>query len=146
MPPAHKLQMLPSHCYAHCIGVDNVEWMSGSNCLMHIPMTLADVLSFQLSYYQSPSVHCILPSNIGGLKPQGHHQRVYGMGTSGVMLIPVTPPTQCVAECAKCGFSGQANTAWGPSPKRSPMQYSHQSYFGSIRTHKMHKPEFEPCT
>ena len=26
------------------------------------------------------------------------------------MLIPVTRSTQCVAECAKCGFSGQANT------------------------------------
>ena len=37
------------------------------------------------------------------------------MGTSGLMLIPVTHPTQCVAECAKCGFSGQANTTWGPS-------------------------------
>ena len=26
------------------------------------------------------------------------------------MLIPVTHSTQCVAECAKCGFSEQANT------------------------------------
>ena len=57
------------------------------------------------------------------------------MGTSGVMLIPVTPPTQCVAECATCGFSGQANTAWGPSTKRSPMQYGRPSYFGAyVRT------------
>ena len=36
------------------------------------------------------------------------------------MLIPVTPPTQYVAEYAKCGFSGQANMTWGPSPKRYP--------------------------
>ena len=26
------------------------------------------------------------------------------------MLFPVTHSTHCVAECAKCGFSGQANT------------------------------------
>ena len=70
------------------------------------------------------------------LKPHVCHQRVYGMGTSGFMLIPVTPPIQCVAECAKCGFSGQANTAWGPSsrqsggpsPKRSPILNGHLSY------------------
>ena len=39
------------------------------------------------------------------LKPHGRHQWVFGMGTSGFMLMPMTPPTQCVAECAKCGFS-----------------------------------------
>ena len=51
------------------------------------------------------------------------------------MLIPVTPPTQCVAGSAKCGFSGQANTAWGPSPKRSPIQYGRPSYIGAyVRT------------
>ena len=53
---------------------------------------------------------------IFSLKPHVRYQRVYGMGTSGFMLIPVTHPTQCVAECTKCGFSGKANTAWGPSP------------------------------
>ena len=30
-----------------------------------------------------------------------------------------THPTQCVAECAKCRFSGQANTIWGPPTDRS---------------------------
>ena len=30
------------------------------------------------------------------------------------MLIPVTHSTQCVAECANCGFSGQANTTLVP--------------------------------
>ena len=137
VPPAHKCANVTQSLLCPLYGVDCIEWMSDSNyCLVHVPMRLADVISFQLSYYQSPSVNCILPLNIGGLKPQGHHQRVYGMGTSAsVMLIPVTPPTQCVAECAKCGFSGQANTTWGPSPKRSPMQYNHQSYFGAyIRT------------
>ena len=39
------------------------------------------------------------------------------MGTSGFILIPMTPPTKYVTECAKCGFSGQANTVLGPSPK-----------------------------
>ena len=64
-----------------------------------------------------------LAGNLPNLKPHVRHQRVYGMGTSGVMLIPVTPPTQCVAECAKCRFSGQAtqaNTAWGPSTDLIP--------------------------
>ena len=49
------------------------------------------------------------------LRPGVRDKRLYGMRTSGLMLIPVTHPTQCVAECAKCGFSGQANTTWGPS-------------------------------
>ena len=81
------------------------------------------------------------------LKPHIRHHRVYGMGTSGVLLIPVTPPTQCVAECAKCGFSGQANAAWGPSPKWSPMQYGRPSYIGAcLHTHEMNEPEFELCT
>ena len=40
---------------------------------------------------------------------------LYGTGISGLMLIPVTHPTQCVAECAKCGYSGKVNTTWGPS-------------------------------
>ena len=61
------------------------------------------------------------------------------------MLIPVTHPTQCVAECAKCGFSGQANTTrgpsteleMGPSPKRSPIQYGRPNYIGAyVRTKK----------
>ena len=52
------------------------------------------------------------------LKPHVRDKRLYGTGTSGLMLIPVTHPTQCVAECAKCGFSGQANTTWGPSTDR----------------------------
>ena len=69
------------------------------------------------------------------LKPHVRHQRVYGMGTSGFMLSPVTPPTQCVAECAKCWFSGQANTVWGPLPKRSPIQNGRPSYIGAyVRT------------
>ena len=37
-------------------------------------------------------------------------------------------PTQCVGECEKCGFSRQANTAWGPMPKRSPIQYGRPKY------------------
>ena len=54
-------------------------------------------------------------------KPHIRDKRLYGMLTSGLtcMLIPVTHPTQCVAECAKCGFSGQTNTTWGPSPEFS---------------------------
>ena len=50
------------------------------------------------------------------------------------MLIPVTHPTQCVAGCAKCGFSGQANTTLGPSPKRSPImpfQCGRPNYIGA---------------
>ena len=36
---------------------------------------------------------------------------------------------------AKCGFSGQANMAWGPLPKWSPIQYGCPSYIGAyIRT------------
>ena len=41
------------------------------------------------------------------LKPHVRHQRVYGMGTRGVMLIPVTSPIQCVAECANAGSAGK---------------------------------------
>ena len=68
------------------------------------------------------------------LKPRVRDKRLYGTGTS-VLLIPVTHPTQCVAECAKCGFSGQANTTLGPSPKRSPIQYGHPNYIGAyLRT------------
>ena len=47
------------------------------------------------------------------------------------MLIPVTHPTQCVVECAKCRFSRQANTTWGPLPKRSPIQYGRPNYIGA---------------
>ena len=65
------------------------------------------------------------------LRPHVHHQCDYGMGTSGLVLIPVTHPTQCVAECAKCGFCRQANTAWGPSPKRSPIQHGRPNYNGA---------------
>ena len=57
------------------------------------------------------------------------------MRTSGFVLIPVTHPTQRVAECAKCGFSEQANTARGPLHKRSPIQNGHPSYIGAyVRT------------
>ena len=54
------------------------------------------------------------------------------------MLIPVTHPTQCVAECAKCGFSGQANTTWGPSTEfsgPSPDSIWPSEFHRSIRTH-----------
>ena len=37
------------------------------------------------------------------------------MGTSGFILIPVNPPTQCVAECAKCGVQrASEHGMWGP--------------------------------
>ena len=49
---------------------------------------------------------------VDNLKPRVRDKRLYRMGTSGIMLIPVTHPTQCVAECAKCGFSGLANMTW----------------------------------
>ena len=52
------------------------------------------------------------------LKPHVRDKRLYGTLTSSLMLIPVTHPTR-VAECAKCGFSGQANTNWGPSTELS---------------------------
>ena len=56
------------------------------------------------------------------------------------MLIPVTHSTQCVAECAKCGFSGQANTTL-VQPRSSvfhrPIQYGRPNYI-------THEPEFEP--
>ena len=69
------------------------------------------------------------------LKPRICDKRLYGTGTSGLMLIPLTHPTQCVAEC---GFSGQANTTLGPSPKRSPImpiQYGRLNYIGAyVRT------------
>ena len=42
------------------------------------------------------------------------------MGTSGFMLIPVTPPTQCVAECAKCGFSGANEHSLGSIAQTGP--------------------------
>ena len=70
-----------------------------------------------------------------GLKPRVRDKRLYGTGTSGIMLIPVIHPTQCAAECAKCGFSGQANTTLGPSPKRSPIQYDRPNFIGAfVRT------------
>ena len=47
------------------------------------------------------------------------------------MFIPVTHPTQCAAECAKCGFSRQANTNWVPLPKWSPIQYGRPNYIGA---------------
>ena len=47
------------------------------------------------------------------------------------------------AECAKCRFSGQANTTWGPSAKRSPIQYG-LNYIGAYVRTRMHEPEFEP--
>ena len=70
-----------------------------------------------------------------GLKPRICDKRLYGTGTSGLVLISVTHPTRCVAECAKCGSAGRANTTWGPSPKRSPIQYGRPNYFGAyVRT------------
>ena len=50
----------------------------------------------------------ILP-HVSNSKPHIRQQQVYNMGTSGLMLIPKTPLTKCVTECAKCGFSRQAN-------------------------------------
>ena len=67
-------------------------------------------------------------NNVSTFKATRRHQRVCGMGTSGFMLIPVTPHRESIAECAKYGFSGQANTAWGPSLKRYPIQYGRLSY------------------
>ena len=72
------------------------------------------------------------------LKPHVRDKRLYGTLTSGLMLIPVTHPTQCVAECAKCGFSGQANTTWGPSTEfssPSPDSIWPSEFHRSIRTH-----------
>ena len=43
------------------------------------------------------------------------------------MLIPVTHSTQCVTECAKCGFSGQANTTF----------VQPQSFYGPITRSNM---------
>ena len=72
---------------------------------------------------------------------------IFSNETSGVLLIPVTHPTQCITECAKCGFSGQANTTWGPSTEfgRSIAQTVPSSIWPSelqrsIRTHEMHEP------
>ena len=65
------------------------------------------------------------------LKPRVRDKRLYGMGTSGLMLIPVTHPTQRIVECANGGFSGQANTTLGPSPKWSPIQYGRPNYIGA---------------
>ena len=83
------------------------------------------------------------------LKPWVRDKRL--TGTSGVMLIPVTYPTQCVAECTKCGFSGQANTTWGPSTEFGgsiaqtvPNSIWPSELHRNIRTHEMHKPEFKP--
>ena len=62
------------------------------------------------------------------------------------MLIPMTHSTQCVAECAKCGFSGQANTTLGPSTEfsiPSPDQiwaYGRPNYIGEYTR----EPGFEP--
>ena len=53
------------------------------------------------------------------LKPRARDKHLYSTLTSSLMLMPVTHPTQCVAECAKCGFSGQANKTWGPSTEFS---------------------------
>ena len=72
------------------------------------------------------------------LKPHVRDKRLYGTLTSGLMLIPVTHLTQCVAECAKCGFSGQANTTWGPSTEfsgPSPDSIWPSEFHRSIRTH-----------
>ena len=72
------------------------------------------------------------------LKPHVHDKRLYGTLTSSLMLIPVTHPTQCIAECAKCGFSGQANTTWGPSTEfsgPSPDSIWPSELNQSIRTH-----------
>ena len=47
------------------------------------------------------------------------------------MFIPVTHSTQCVAEYAKCGFSGQAKRPW-VHPRSSvfhrPIQYGRPNY------------------
>ena len=76
------------------------------------------------------------------LKPRVRDKRLYGTGTSGLMLIPVTHSTQFVAGCAKGGFSGQANMTWGPSPK-FPNSICPSELHRSIRTHEMHEPEFK---
>ena len=56
------------------------------------------------------------------------------------MLIPVIHSTQCVAECAKCGFSGQANMTM-VHPRSSvfhrPIQCGRPNYI-------THEPGFEP--
>ena len=72
------------------------------------------------------------------LKPHVRVKRLYSTLTSGLMLIPVTHPTQCVAECAKCGFNGQANTTWGPSTEfsgPSPDSIWPSEFHRSTRTH-----------
>ena len=72
------------------------------------------------------------------LKPRVRDKRLFGTLTSGLMLIPVTHPTHCVAECAKCWFSGQANTTWGPSTEsvvHRPIQYGRPNYIRAyVRT------------
>ena len=85
------------------------------------------------------------------LKARVPDKRLYGTGTSGTMLILVTHPTQCVAECAKCSFSGQVNMTWGPSTEFGgsitqmvPNSIWPSELHRSIRTHEMHEPEFEP--
>ena len=58
------------------------------------------------------------------------------------MLIPVTHSTQCVAECAKCEFSGQANTTLVQARSlvfHHPIQYGRPNYI-------THEPGFGPCS
>ena len=123
-------------------------------CLLQMALEIRIILSkfknskrFSLEIIAMNSTIFSLPS----LKPRIRDKRLYSMGTSGLMLIPVTHPTQCVAECAKCGFSGQANMAWGPSteletnsmgpsPKRSPIQYGHPNYIEAYTTAKKKRP------
>ena len=77
------------------------------------------------------------------LKLHVRHQWVYGMGTSGFMLIPVTPPSQRVAGMRKMrvqwasehglGFKFYGSIAQTVLNSKWPSELHR-----SIRTHKMH--------
>ena len=66
------------------------------------------------------------------LKPNVCDKRLYGTLPSSLMLIPVTHPTQCVAECANYRISGQAKMTWGPSMEFSGLVSMSGKYQYSI--------------
>ena len=50
------------------------------------------------------------------LKPRVRDMRLYGTVTSGLMLIPVTHPTQCVLNAQNAGSAGKRTRLWVHRP------------------------------
>ena len=75
------------------------------------------------------------------LKPHVRHQRVYGMGTNSVMLIPILLPHNVLPNAQNAGSAdkrtrpGAIHRTMDPLLKRSPIQNGRPSYIGAyVRT------------